>query len=143
LALRSYHPASPSAPGSLAPLLIYLHGGGFVFGDLETSDPLSRHLCEETQSVVVSVDYRLAPEHPFPAAVEDAIEAVRWSFENARHLGADPGKVVLLGDSAGGNLAITAALAANGDSANGSSAGPAKAAAGLVLIYPVTDMRDL
>ena len=145
LALRSYHPTGHSAPGALAPLLVYLHGGGFVFGDLETSDPLSRRLCEETQSVVVSVDYRLAPEHPYPAAVEDAVAAVRWSFANASQLGTDPNRVVIAGDSAGGSLAITAALAAIRDSAgSGSSPEPAKSAAsGLVLVYPVTDMRDL
>lgn len=132
LPIRVYRPGTNTDP---APLLIYLHGGGFVFGDLETSDPLSRRLCQETQMVVVSVDYRLAPEHRYPAAVEDAIFATRWCLENAASIGADRSRTVIAGDSAGGNLAISAALDVKASGVDD--------LAGLVLIYPVTDMRDL
>lgn len=133
LPIRVYRPRIATEP---APLLIYLHGGGFVFGDLESSDPLCRRLCQETEMVVVSVEYRLAPEHRYPAAVEDSLFAVRWSLENAASLGAEAGRTVIIGDSAGGNLAATVAteLAAE---AGGSGI------VGLVLVYPTTDLRDL
>ncbi len=126
----------PSAGGPPAPLLVYLHGGGFVFGDLETSDAVSRQLCRETQMVVVSVDYRLAPEHRYPAAVEDALFATLWCHEHASELGADASRTVIAGDSAGGSLAISAALHLGSETGG-------DGASGLVLIYPVTDMRDM
>lgn len=133
LPIRIYRPTADDQP---APLLVYLHGGGFVFGDLDSSDPISRQLCRETQMVVVSVEYRLAPEHRYPAAVEDSLLAVEWCQENAASFGADAGRMIVAGDSAGGNLAINAAreLTARAE-------GPALL--GLVLIYPTTDMRDL
>jgi acetyl esterase len=115
------------------PAIVYLHGGGWVVGSIESHDPLCRALAARTPAVVVSVDYRLAPEHPFPAAVDDAWTATRWVAEHASELGADPAAVVVAGDSAGGNLAAVVAIRARGRR-------PALALQ--VLIYPVTD-QDL
>jgi len=93
------------------PTVVYFHGGGFVSGSLESHDALCRYLTRESECVVVSVDYRLAPEHPFPAAVEDAIAATEWVAEHTDAL-AGSGDLAVAGDSAGGNLAAVAALAA-------------------------------
>jgi acetyl esterase len=90
-------------------LLVYLHGGGFVIGDLETHDEACRLLCRYAETHVLSVDYRLAPEHPFPAGLQDALTALRWAQANAPSLGADSSRVALGGDSAGANLATVAA----------------------------------
>lgn len=98
---RHYRPVT-SAP---APLVVFYHGGGWVLGDLDTHDPLCRLTCREAGVHVLSIDYRLAPEHPAPAAVDDAYAAFRWAYEHAEKLGAIPGKVAVGGDSAGGNLA--------------------------------------
>lgn len=95
---------APLADGP-RPLLVYLHGGGFVTGDLDTHDTICRRLCRDADIHVLAVDYRLAPEHPFPAAVEDAVTAFRWAHANAATLGTLPDKVAVGGDSAGGNLA--------------------------------------
>ena len=114
-----------------APLLVYYHGGGWVFGDLDTHDNVCRFLAAAAGVSVLSVDYRLAPEHPFPAAVEDAWAAFDWAVENAAELGADPARVAVGGDSAGGNLsAVVSLLARDGG-------GPQPALQ--LLIYPVTD----
>ena len=99
--VRVYRPASE---GPL-PLVLFAHGGGFVIGSVDTHDGLARRLARDAAAVVVSVDYRLAPEHPFPAAVDDCWTALRWSVAHARELGADPSRVAVAGDSAGGNLA--------------------------------------
>jgi acetyl esterase len=129
--LRARHYAPPE-PGGPHPLLVYYHGGGFTYGDLDTHDGVCRILCRHGGAHVVAVDYRLAPEHPFPAAVDDARAALRWAFANAGRLGADPGRVGVGGDSAGGNLAaVTSQLAAR-------DGGPAPALQ--LLIYPATDM---
>ena len=129
--LRARH-YSPPEPGGPHPLLVYYHGGGFTYGDLDTHDGVCRILCRHGGAHVLAVDYRLAPEHPFPAAVEDARAALRWAFANAHRLGADPGRVGVGGDSAGGNLAaVVSQLAA-------SDGGPAPALQ--LLIYPATDM---
>jgi acetyl esterase/lipase len=101
LPARHYAPVAPDS----RPLLVYLHGGGFVIGDLDTHDQACRLLCRYAGIHVLAVDYRLAPEHPFPAAVEDGRTALRWAMENAGTLGADPARVAIGGDSAGGNLA--------------------------------------
>jgi acetyl esterase len=110
--------------------LVYFHGGGFVLGDVESSDPSARVLCNATGAVTVSVDYRLAPEHPFPTAVEDAATAVRWTFENANELGIDRRRIGVAGDSAGGNLAAVAAQVARDDGL---------ALALQLLVYPMLD----
>ena len=118
----------PSSDDGLA-LLVYFHGGGWVVGDLETHDATARALAAESGQAVLSVDYRCAPEHPFPAAYDDAITATRWAWEHAEELGADPERLAIGGDSAGGNLA--AAVAQLG-------AVPLRFQ---LLVYPVTDVR--
>jgi len=101
--VRVYHPTL--LRGEPTPSIVYFHGGGFVIGDLDTHEHLCRRLCHDVGAVVVSVDYRLAPEHPHPAAVEDCEAALRWVLEHADELGVDPERVAVSGDSAGGNLA--------------------------------------
>ena len=113
------------------PLMVFYHGSGFVVCSLDTHDAMCRNLCSGTGSVVVSVDYRLAPEHKFPAAPDDCLAATRWAVDNAGLLQADTSRVVVAGDSAGGNLAAVVALRARDEG------GPAIAAQ--LLIYPVTD----
>ena len=98
--------------GGGQPVLLYLHGGGFVVGSLETHDSLCRQLARRSHGAVLALDYRLAPEHPFPAAVDDAWAALRWLCAEAPALGLDPGRVAIGGDSAGGTLATVCALLA-------------------------------
>jgi acetyl esterase len=108
--LRVY---TPVAAGSTAlPAIIYFHGGGFVVGDLDCYDGPCRTLTNESGCRVISVDYRLAPEHPFPAAVEDCFAAAKWVEVNAPDLGVDPNRLAIAGDSAGGNLAAVTCLLA-------------------------------
>ncbi|HUA72215.1 MAG TPA: alpha/beta hydrolase [Solirubrobacteraceae bacterium] len=126
---RHYEPPETGGPH---PLLVYYHGGGFTYGDLDTHDSVCRILCRHAGTHVLAVDYRLAPEHPFPAAVDDASAALRWAFANAERLGADPGRVGVGGDSAGGTLAAVVTQLAARDG------GPTPAVQ--LLIYPVTDM---
>ncbi len=128
LPARHYAPPDPGGPH---PLLVYLHGGGFVIGDLDTHDQVCRLLCRYAGVHVLSVAYRLAPEHRFPAAVDDARAALRWACANAKALGADPRRVAIGGDSAGGNLSTVVARLATLDG------GPAPAAQ--LLLYPPTD----
>ncbi len=111
------------------PIMVYAHGGGFVFCDLDSHDALCRDIANLIPAVVVSVDYRLAPENRWPAGAEDVYAAARWAFEHASRLGSDPECVVVGGDSAGGNLAAVAALMAR------DRGGPA--IAGQLLLYPV------
>jgi acetyl esterase/lipase len=113
------------------PALVYFHGGGWVIGSLETHDPLCRHLANATRCVVVSVDYRLAPEHPYPASSEDAYAATRWVAANAASFGTDGKRVAVGGDSAGGNLSAVVSLMAR------DRGGPPLAFQ--LLVYPVTD----
>ena len=106
--LRIYRPHSLSTP---APVLVYFHGGGWVVGNLESHDHLCRYLAAKSGVVVVAVDYRLAPEHKFPAAYEDCLAATRWVAANALELDVDAKRIAVGGDSAGGSLAATIALA--------------------------------
>ena len=131
LRARHYRPAD----GALAPLLVFYHGGGFVIGDLDTHDALCRLTCRDAGIPVLSIDYRLAPEHPAPAAVEDAYAAFRWAYEHAGELGATPGQVAVGGDSAGGNLAAVVCQLARDDAQD--NGGPAPVLQW--LIYPRTD----
>jgi len=129
--LRVYRPAGVAA-GAPLPVLVYYHGGGWVIGDLDTHDVQCRQITAEAGITVVAVDYRLAPEHKFPAAVDDAWAATRWVVAHASELGIDGRKLAVGGDSAGGNLAAVVALMAR------DAGGPAVALQ--VLIYPVTDV---
>ncbi|NQV43454.1 MAG: alpha/beta hydrolase [Rhodospirillales bacterium] len=120
---------SAEAPAG-APCVIYLHGGGFVLGDLESSDILAWGFTAEADAVTISVDYRLAPEHPYPAALEDTYGVLFWAHDNAAELGIDPARIALVGDSAGGCLSTAACLLSQ------ELDGPPVAAQ--VMIYPVT-----
>jgi len=125
--IRVYTPESRVAQ----PIVVYFHGGGFVIGSLSSHDPLCRVLAGRIPAIVVAVDYRLAPEHPFPAAAEDAYAAVRWVADHARELGGDPARIAVAGDSAGGNLSAVVSLLAR------ERGGPKLVHQ--MLIYPVTD----
>ena len=127
--LKARHYAPENGAG--APLLVYFHGGGFVFGDLDTHDSACRVLCKHGGFHVLAVDYRLAPEHPFPAAIEDARAALRWAQAHAAELGADPSRVGIGGDSAGANISAVVAQTAAADG------GPAPTIQ--LLIYPAVD----
>ncbi|OMC03658.1 lipase [Mycolicibacterium fortuitum] len=131
--VRIYHPLDSAEPGAGLPVLVYFHGGGFVLCDLDSHDSCCRRLANGIGAIVVSVDYRLAPEHPYPAAVEDAWAATEWAAAHAGELGGDSARLVVAGDSAGGNLAAVIAMTAR------DKGGPAIAFQ--VLIYPVVDQR--
>jgi acetyl esterase len=128
---RIYTPKQTRTKDGLAPCLVFFHGGGWVIGNIETHDVVCRKLAHEGELIVISVDYRLAPEHRFPAAVDDAITATRWVATNARRLGIDASRLSVGGDSAGGNLAAVVALDAREN-------GPKLA--GQMLVYPATDL---
>ncbi len=120
--------------GGLPPALVYFHGGGFLFGDLESHDSVCRALAKDSGAVIIAVDYRLAPEHQFPAGVDDAYAATRWVAANAERLGIDARNISVGGDSAGGNLATVVAMRCR------DAGGPSLAAQ--ILIYPVTDQSS-
>ncbi|MGH9233851.1 MAG: alpha/beta hydrolase [Acidimicrobiales bacterium] len=126
--VRVYVPTSEPGP---RPVLVYFHGGGWVIGDIETHDGTARAVAEASGATVVSVDYRLAPEDPFPASLDDCLAAVRWVAANAADLDVDPARLAVGGDSAGGNLA---AIVAHELRAEG---GPEVRFQ--LLVYPVTD----
>ncbi|MDB5426455.1 MAG: esterase/lipase [Phenylobacterium sp.] len=122
---RLYRPAGLGDPSGL---LVYFHGGGFVIGDLETHDGHCRRLAAGAACRVLAVDYRLAPEHPFPAGHDDALSVTKWAFDHAADLGADPRRIAVGGDSAGGNLAASVALDLKDD--------PTRRIAFQLLLYP-------
>jgi acetyl esterase len=128
---RLYTPPGAESPG---PALVYFHGGGFVIGDLETHDGHCRRLAAYSGARVLAVDYRLAPEHPFPAGHDDALAATRWAFDHAAELGVDPARIAVGGDSAGGNLAASIALDLRND--------PARKIAFQLLLYPGIWMEE-
>jgi acetyl esterase len=128
---RVYTPLRLRSANGLAPCLVFFHGGGWVIGNLDSHDVACRKLADEGELIVISVDYRLAPEHKFPAAVDDAIAATKWIAGNAKTLGIDASRLMVGGDSAGGNLAAVVSLSARD--------GNGPAIAGQVLIYPATD----
>ena len=115
------------------PTVVFFHGGGFVIGDIETHDDHARLLCHQAEVAVLSLDYRLAPEHPFPAAYDDCLAATLWAIEHIDQLGGDASRVAVAGDSAGGNLAAAVALSAR-------DAGVSLKAQ--LLLYPATDFRE-
>ena len=126
LALRIYRPEP--GDGGPVPVMVWFHGGGFVIGSLDTSDGMCRALCRRSGVALVSVDYRLAPEHPFPAGPDDCLAAFDWVRDHAADLGFDGDRVAVGGDSAGANLATVTALARRGK------------VAFQLLVYPVTDL---
>jgi acetyl esterase len=121
----------PEASGAV-PTIVYFHGGGFVIGDIETHDNQCRTLCRDVGAVVLSVDYRLVPEHPWAAAADDCEAATRWAFENVERLGGDANAIAVAGDSAGAHCAAVVAQALR------DSGGPRLAAQ--LLTYPVVDI---
>ena len=125
--IRVYTPKG----GSTLPVLVFFHGGGWVICDLDTHDGVCRALANAAGCIVVAVDYRLAPEHKFPAAADDAFAATEWVAEHAVEIGGDPSRVAVGGDSAGGNLAAVVAQMAN------DRGGPKLAFQ--LMVYPVTD----
>jgi acetyl esterase len=125
--LRLYRPST-----GVLPVLIFFHGGGWVVGDLDTHDVVCRQLASQAGVIVIAVDYRLAPEHPFPAAVDDCWSATTWIAANAIALGIDSSRIAVAGDSAGGGLAAVMTLMAR-------SAGPDLKFQ--ILVYPVTDLH--
>lgn len=125
--LRLYEPDTTAN----RPIVVYFHGGGWVIGNLETHDAMCRQLARDTPAIVVSVDYRLAPEHPFPAPVEDCYAAIKWANEYGDILDGDPERLAVAGDSAGGNLAAATAILSR------DRGGPDLAHQ--LLLYPVTD----
>lgn len=135
--VRLYRPLGSGA-GPL-PVLVYYHGGGWVIGDLDTHDVLCRELANGAGCAVVAVDYRMGPEHRFPAAVDDVLAATRWVRREAATLGLDASRMAVGGDSAGGNLAAVVAIAAR-DERDAGGAGDLPLVYQL-LIYPATDMR--
>jgi len=133
LPLRVYRPR-PALAGERLPCVLFFHGGGFYLGDLETHDHVCRFLCRHADAVVVAVDYRLAPEHKYPAAVEDCYAALVWVAGEAAALGVDPERIALAGDSAGGTLVVTTCLLAR------ERGGPGIAFQ--VCVYPALTVTD-
>ena len=122
----------PEADGPV-PTVLFIHGGGYVIGDIDTHDDHARRICHDVGAVVISIDYRLAPEHPFPAGYDDCVAALRHVHAHLDELGGDPTRVAVAGDSAGGNLSAGVALAARDQGLP---------LAAQLLIYPGTDFVD-
>jgi acetyl esterase len=127
IALRIYKPSNETN----LPVVVFFHGSGFILCSLDTHDLICRQLCKASGAIIVSVDYRLAPEHKFPAASDDCLAATHWVGEHAKEFGGDPSRIALAGDSAGGNLAAVTALRVR------DQGGPVLR--GQLLVYPVTD----
>ncbi len=125
---------TPKDAGASGPGLVYFHGGGFVIGDLDTHDAFLRRLAAASGVRVLSVDYRLAPEHPFPAPHDDALASLRWAFDHAAEIGFDPARIAVGGCSAGGNLSASVALDLRDD--------PDRKLAFQLLLYPATAMAN-
>ena len=132
--VRVYWPRLQRTMKKLYPIIVFFHGGGWVCGNLEIYDEMCSMLANRSESIVISVDYRLAPEHKFPVPLHDCYAATKWAFENAKFLEGDEDTIVVAGDSAGGNLAAAVALMAKEKN------GPQIAAQ--LLIYPVTDLAS-
>lgn len=132
LALRVYRPLGAPDDARL-PALVYFHGGGWLMGNIDTHDALCRELCNMSQVCIVSVDYRLAPENPYPAALEDARSALAWVFDEGEDAFIDTQRIAVGGDSAGANLAAVLALEVRDT--------PGKKIAYQMLVYPVLDLR--
>ncbi|MCA7930748.1 alpha/beta hydrolase [Burkholderia cepacia] len=130
---RLYKPAG-AEPADRLPVVLFVHGGGFVSGDLDTHDVLARAITGRAHVLVIAVDYRLAPEFPFPAGLEDVYAALQWTFDHASSIGGDPARLAICGDSAGGNLAAAAAMLARDRN------GPALVAQW--LMYPVVSLES-
>ncbi len=130
--VRIYTPLTPRSANGVTPCLIFFHGGGWVIGDLDSHDVVCRTLAAEAELIVISVHYRLAPEHKFPAAYDDSIAATQWIAANAAKLKIDASKIIVGGDSAGGNLAAGVTFHAREHGLK---------LAGQLLIYPATDFR--
>lgn len=130
--LKARHYA-PTATGAPKPLCVFFHGGGFTIGDLDTHDAPARFFCKHADVHVLSIDYRLGPEAPFPAAVEDAIAAFRFAVKHAAELGADPTRIGVCGDSAGGNLSAVVAQLTRAERAPDFA----------VLLYPAVDRKNV
>ena len=129
--VRIYEPRSGRSPH---PVLVYYHGGGWTIGDIETHDAVARRLADSAECIVVSVDYRLGPEHRFPASVDDALAAFAWVAANASEIGADASRMAVGGDSAGGNLSAVVAQQ--------TLAAGARSPDFQLLVYPVTDLGE-
>ena len=127
--VRLYRPSQPSS--DTTGLTVYFHGGGFVIGSIESHDVLCRQLCEDSGHAVLSVDYRLAPEHPFPAAFDDCLAVTRWVHRHAAQIQINPQRIAVAGDSAGGQLAAVVGLALRQDREI--------RLAFQLLVYPITD----
>ncbi len=131
LAAYVYTPLMAEDREDLLPVIVFFHGGGWVVGSLKSHDAMCRRLCNAVEAIVLSVDYRLAPEAKYPAAAEDCYAATVWASKFIENFGGDPSRLVVCGDSAGGNLAAVVALMAR------DRGGPA--IAGQILLYPITD----
>jgi acetyl esterase len=130
IAVRIYRPTD-SLPGEPMPTIVYYHGGSWIIGDVDTHDAATRQIARQVRAVVISVDYRLAPEHPFPAGLDDAKAALDWAIENVGELGGVPSKVVISGDSAGGNFCAAISVMARDEGLP---------LAGQLSFYPSSDL---
>ncbi len=125
--VRVYVPDAVREEGGKLPVLLYFHGGGFIMGSIEDHDPLCGKLADECHAIVVAAEYRLAPEHPFPACIEDAVLTAEWAYDHAAEFGGDPETILAGGDSSGANISAVLALLAR--------EGKAPAVSGLILFY--------